>query len=834
MKVFICYAKDDFKIANKIYCDLKYNGINSWIDYYDIMPGENWKCIIKKTIRECKYFLAILSSNSINKKGFFQSELKIALDIIEELPLLEKFIIPVRIDDCQPNEEKILAIKWVDLFLNYDEGLNNIINVIKPFAHNSHHIESIPKPPDLYAIPPYIGTHKFLGRKVQIENLNNWAVSPDNSVLLFEAIGGTGKSILTWEWLTKYSNKIKTNWAGRFWYSFYEKGARMVDFCRYALAYITRRSYSEFKEKNTFQLTQLLIPMLQTSPWLFILDGLERVLVSYHRYDASQIKDNMAGSSDIIAHRNLCESINPEDDDLLRRLVSVHPSKILITSRLIPHTLLNQSNQNIPGVLFNKLPGLLPTDAELLIRSCGITGISQNIQQYLKENCDCHPLVIGVLAGLINNYLPNRGNFDEWVSDPIGGDYLNLAKLDLINKHNHILEAAIHALPEKNWQLLSTLALLSDSIEYSTLSALNPHVSTMPEKVPILTKPEKWNTWNNMTETERSIAKKKYNAATQRRYEYEQAMNKHKTEKRTKVKDLIESVKDLEQRGLLQYDSFSKRYDLHPVIRGISAGSLKRKEKNSLGKRVVDYFSQQTQNPYENAKTLDIFDNARHIIKALFHMDKKEEALLFLKQNPSLLKTLNYKFEAHNEILTFIRPFFPSDKEEWPKYMSTSFGFSLANFAAIALRRIDALEDSVDLIKKAIVKSLNQNGIDGGLLPKLINLATTVGELNYLELEDRLLRLYFKNSMIIFNHNSSLSLSLARFRQLSILGKWSEAETFINRNDFSNPTIAHHIVVHLFFRNILTEKELEQAEKLNRTYNSALGIRNLYALRGLW
>jgi hypothetical protein len=105
------------------------------------------------------------------------------------------------------------------------------------------------------------------------------------------------------------------------------------------------------------------------------------------------------------------------------------------------------------------------------------------MQAYLTENCDNHPLVIGVLGGLINNYLPDRGNFDAWVADADGGAGLNLARLDLIQRRNHILRVALEALSPASRQLLSTLALLSESVDYETLKAFNPHLPPEPEEV---------------------------------------------------------------------------------------------------------------------------------------------------------------------------------------------------------------------------------------------------------------------------------------------------------------------------------------------------------------
>jgi hypothetical protein len=98
-------------------------------------------------------------------------------------------------------------------------------------------VNRIPRPPSLYAEPDYIASNKFIGRKSELEELNNWARPADPAaILLLEAIGGNGKSMLTWEWTNNHATKIRLDWAGGFWYSFYEKGAIMADFCQRALA----------------------------------------------------------------------------------------------------------------------------------------------------------------------------------------------------------------------------------------------------------------------------------------------------------------------------------------------------------------------------------------------------------------------------------------------------------------------------------------------------------------------------------------------------------------------------------------------------------------------
>ena len=452
-----------------------------------------------------------------------------------------------------------------------------------------------------------------------------------------------------------------SDWEGQFWYSFYDKGAIMADFCRRALAYITGRPLEHFYKKRTPELAGWLLRYLQASPWLFILDGLERVLVAYHRIDAAEIPDEAANMpTDKILGRDPCAAIRPEDDDLLRALASVAPSKVLISSRIVPRVLLNAASQPIPGVQRIILPGLRPADAEALLCSCGVTGESRAIQDYLTRNCDCHPLVIGVLAGLINDYLPNKGNFDAWADDPTGGGQLNLANLDLIQRRNHILKAGLDALPEKGRRLLSTLALLPESVDYSTLYAFNPHLPPEPEEVSEPQDPELLPRWKDTSDAHKAEAQQEYQVALQRRKEYENAieLRLRSPEYLAVPRELEKTVRDLERRGLLQYDGRVKRYDLHPVVRGVTSGGLRAAERDQYGQLVVDHFSQQAHNPYEEAETQEDLRNGLHVVRTLLKMGRFEQA--YEAYRGDLAVALLFNLEAYAETLSLLRPFFPN------------------------------------------------------------------------------------------------------------------------------------------------------------------------------
>jgi len=130
MKAFISYAREDIEIAKKLYYDLKQRGIEAWLDVYDLLPGLKWKMAIKSVIQESNFFLTLLSKNSVNKRGFVQKELNFALDILDEIPDNDIFLIPIRIDNCDISHDKLTSLNWVNLSDSYEDGFNKIIQAI--------------------------------------------------------------------------------------------------------------------------------------------------------------------------------------------------------------------------------------------------------------------------------------------------------------------------------------------------------------------------------------------------------------------------------------------------------------------------------------------------------------------------------------------------------------------------------------------------------------------------------------------------------------------------------------------------------------------------------
>ena len=142
-------------------------------------------------------------------------------------------------------------------------------------------LHPLPSPPELHAVPRYVGGAPFTGRRDDLATLDKWAAS-DAPVMVVEAIGGTGKSALTWEWARTRAPGAIDGYAGGLWWSFYEGSASITRFLRELLAYTSGRPLEEVSALDRGELAAATIDALRSRPFLVVLDGFERLLSAYH------------------------------------------------------------------------------------------------------------------------------------------------------------------------------------------------------------------------------------------------------------------------------------------------------------------------------------------------------------------------------------------------------------------------------------------------------------------------------------------------------------------------------------------------------------------------
>jgi len=114
-KIFISYAKEDYKSAEKLFEFLISTGIYSpWLDKKNLYGGQNWEIEIKTALKKSDFIIILLSKTSVAKRGFVQREFKLALEFCEEKLDSDIYIIPCKIDDCEV-PEKLSKFQWIEL-----------------------------------------------------------------------------------------------------------------------------------------------------------------------------------------------------------------------------------------------------------------------------------------------------------------------------------------------------------------------------------------------------------------------------------------------------------------------------------------------------------------------------------------------------------------------------------------------------------------------------------------------------------------------------------------------------------------------------------------------
>jgi hypothetical protein len=116
-RIFISYAHADQQEVLKIHQVIKQAGYNPWIDKYDIAVGEKWERAIEKAVKNCTLFVACISKNSFDRRGWIQKEIKHALEQIDFLLDDDIFIIPLRLEDTKKTlPERLESIQALNYF----------------------------------------------------------------------------------------------------------------------------------------------------------------------------------------------------------------------------------------------------------------------------------------------------------------------------------------------------------------------------------------------------------------------------------------------------------------------------------------------------------------------------------------------------------------------------------------------------------------------------------------------------------------------------------------------------------------------------------------------
>jgi tetratricopeptide (TPR) repeat protein len=376
----------------------------------------------------------------------------------------------------------------------------------------------------------------------ELADLSEWLADAEaptlNSIV---AIGGIGKSALTWHWFHS-TDVTGAQLDGRLWWSFYEADSGYDQFVVHTLAYISGRPVSEISAMSPIDRENDLLDELDSKKHLLVLDGVERILIAYAHLDFAHMSEedlDRRTNNPFVAPRNrvvrdrLRRTIDPNAEKFLRRIARSKGSRVLMTSRLLPAALETETGKAWPGSRYQILQGLDPADAVELWRLMGVSGSEAEIRDILAS-IGYHPLLSRALAGEVADHRPAPGDLEAWRR---ANPRFNPFRLRTKQAQSHVLAYALAGLQRNQRAALEKIAAFRTPVDYTTMSAL-------------FVQRENW-----------------------------------------RAEDLHQVLKELEDRGLVGWDRARNCYDMHPIVRGVVWNDLDEIQRKLLLGDLEQHFS---------------------------------------------------------------------------------------------------------------------------------------------------------------------------------------------------------------------------------------------------
>jgi TolB-like protein/Tfp pilus assembly protein PilF len=106
--VFLSYASEDLRAAERIAEALQAAGIEVWLDQSELRGGDAWDTMIRGKIRGCALFVALISTHSrARAEGYFRFEWKLAIDRSYHIASDRPFLLPIAIDETGEADARV-------------------------------------------------------------------------------------------------------------------------------------------------------------------------------------------------------------------------------------------------------------------------------------------------------------------------------------------------------------------------------------------------------------------------------------------------------------------------------------------------------------------------------------------------------------------------------------------------------------------------------------------------------------------------------------------------------------------------------------------------------
>ncbi len=476
----------------------------------------------------------------------------------------------------------------------------------------------IPIAPTPFIAHPYPLPPNFTGRQAEKAMLSNWLHNAREPVCVLEAIGGMGKTALSWVWLQEEILAKNAELDGVLWWSFYDEPFEsfLESLFFYLIASEAKQSFAaqegwlrRFAPRNdstiergalTDQLS-LLQAILFNHRFLLVLDGFERALRGYSGRTAMYIQEPFDKLGDSDRHAELSQSghaelsrsgdrrqrepVHPQAAAFLRRLAA-GKTKTLVTTRLFPAPL-----EELAGVQHRPLTGLSSHDAVRFFRSEGLAGTRAEMER-AAAIYGHHPLMLKLLSTAIKRQREK--------------DIAAAFKLKLIDQEQpqKILTTSFNLLNKEEQQAATTVAVFRSGFDFAAAQALFPKIN----------------------------------------------------EER-----LWEILRGLQQLGFLFYDDSQAKFDFHPILRSFLYDHLT--SRGQVHQQAVVYFKAlPAPAKVVTLSDLDpVIEHYHHLIGA----GKFDEAWELFRDR--LHNPIYYQLANYNLYFELLRALFPEGEDKPPR-----------------------------------------------------------------------------------------------------------------------------------------------------------------------
>lgn len=575
-----------------------------------------------------------------------------------------------------------------------------------------HYVGAIPTPPEVYIAHPYtlLPASQMIGRQLQLEVLSDWIAERDHKVRLMNvvAIGGMGKSAMTWHWFSQIAPSL-ADFRGRMWWSFYESDAHFENFVIRALAYATNSPEAEIREIAAAERERELLEILDREPFLITLDGLERILVAYARMDAARMDDEsldeetanvVAGAlgvpeeaqSTIFAPNRLRKTADPRAGAFLRKLAGVNASRILISTRLYPADLQHSSGYPILGSFAMFLSGLADDEALALWRAYGCSGADAELLPIFNA-AQNYPLLIRALAGEVA--ASAGGDFAAWRR---ANKAFAPERQSADAVRAHIMSHALRSLSVGARRTLETIAAFRMPTFYESLA-------------PLLLKSAQG---SSAAPKSGGLLGSLGNLLGKRQGQFSGFESEA---------ELDAALSDLEARGLIGWDKRANRYDLHPIVRGVVWNGLDEQAQRGLYAALNAHFSAMPAVRLEDVRSLDDLTASIELYSTLIGMGEYDEA--FALYDARLHLPMLRRLSANLQRAELLEQLFADGIERAPRLSTKIAQARVINDLALAYQMSGQPQRAAPLFLRAI-NMAEYEGVPRNVAIGLMNFAESL------------------------------------------------------------------------------------------------------------